>query len=82
MQTSVTSLNVITIFFHFRRLFNWVQQKLLNIGSTGCLHSLSMQSKTQSLENGSISNVPLFLTMNWDREEEPMKNETGVNSEA
>lgn len=35
-----------------------------------------MQSKTQSLENGSISNVPLFLMMNWEREgeeEEPME---------
>lgn len=44
----------------FRRLFSWVQQKPLSIGSTGCLHSLSMQSKTQSSGNGSISNVPLF----------------------
>lgn len=51
---------------HLCRLFSWVQQKLLSIGSTGCLHSLSMQSKTQSLENGSISNVPLFLMMNWE----------------
>lgn len=48
------------------RLFSWVQQKLLSIGSTGCLHSLWMQSKTPSLENGSISNVPLFLMMDWD----------------
>lgn len=35
-----------------------------------------MQSKTQSSENGSISNVPLFLMMNWERggeEEEPME---------
>ena len=65
------------------RLFSWVQQKLLSIGSTGFLHSLSMQSKTQSLENGSISNVPLFLTMkNWDWEEEPMTNETGEIKEA
>lgn len=51
----------LSLFPHFHRLFSWVQQKLLNIGSTGCLHSLSMQSKTQSLENGSISNVPLFF---------------------
>ncbi len=41
------------------RRFNWVRQKPHNIGSTGCLHSLLMQSKTLSSENGSIFNVPL-----------------------
>lgn len=41
------------------RHFSWVRQKPHNIGSTGCLHSLLMQSKTQFSENGSIFNVPL-----------------------
>lgn len=68
---------VLTSFPFFSRLSSWVQQKLLSIGSTGCLHSLSMQSKTQSLENGSISNVPLLTMTNWDWEEGRTKSKTG-----
>ncbi|XP_066531893.1 ubiquitin domain-containing protein UBFD1 isoform X2 [Hoplias malabaricus] len=50
--------------------FSWVQQKPHNIGFIGCLHSMLMQSKTQSLENGSIFNVPPLLTLkNWDIEQ-------------
>lgn len=54
----------------FPRRSSWVQQKPLSTGSTGCLHNLLMQSKTQCLESGSIFNVPPQLTLkNWDPEQ-------------
>ena len=49
-----------SVFLPIWRHSSWARQKLLSIGSTGCLRSLLMQSKTQSSENGSISNVPLL----------------------
>ena len=56
LRASYTTFFFLSILRHS----SLVRQKLLSIGSTGCLHSLLMQSKTQSLENGSISNVPLL----------------------
>lgn len=55
---------------YFPRHFSWVRQKPLNTGFTGCLHSMLMQSKTQSLASGSIFNVPPLLTLkNWNLEQ-------------